>query len=340
MIDRLSRLLFIHEHSVNRSRTLLLPTAEYNNVAITGDNIVVWNTLCEGSTPISTWDSRSKTLKHFRCQKTHPDFAVVRHADETILLLGVSSLRASGSVVAKQYDPHGNLDSSQGISCPDHPLLNTYISRNEFSKVLFSDLNPSITFPDYRFTPSNQKLTNANFDFNAATCTLTCSTRRSQLPVADFDKQGVKRLRLNGFTVHSQNVFSIAYKNCSLPNPHGIRLGWFNHEQDYFIDGEHESYCWQGARTLTYNTSELHNINLAICGQPDNRGRSRYLKLWKWFGDERFLVKCFDNRFEVYCFDKTFPLAMQCDSYRKERDRRATERSNQRKEKADRIAQR
>jgi hypothetical protein len=110
---------------------------------------------------------------------------VVRHADETILVSGISSLRAFKSVIAEQYDSHGNLGSSQRIDCPSHPFVNAYRSRNEFSKILCSDSNPSITAVNYRFSSANQRPTNANFHYHTATRTLTSSTRRCRISLTN-----------------------------------------------------------------------------------------------------------------------------------------------------------
>jgi hypothetical protein len=132
-------------------------------VAIRGDNIVVWSTLSEDFTPLSVWDSTSKTLEHFRSQKSYQDFTVVRYADETILLSGISTVRASEPVATKHYDSKETLESSQSISCPDHPLLHTWESPNEFSGVLFSSgVDGSVTLPHYRFSVPKQKFTNVS----------------------------------------------------------------------------------------------------------------------------------------------------------------------------------
>lgn len=57
----------------------------------------------------------------------------------------------------------------------------------------------------------------------------------------------------------------------------------------------------------------------------------------KCFGDEIFLVKCFQDGAEVYCFDKEFSFPEDCALYRKERDRRALERSHERRRMTDKI---
>jgi hypothetical protein len=151
----LDRLLFIYELVKYRARRLLLPTSDYDNGAIRGDKIVAWSASSESITPLSLWDSTSKTLEHFRGQKSYNDFTVTRHADESILLSGIGSLRASGSIKAKHYDRDGTLSSSQSVTCPKHPILNTYHSRNEFSRLYqrAKSANPSrsqaIDFPEH-----------------------------------------------------------------------------------------------------------------------------------------------------------------------------------------------
>jgi hypothetical protein len=82
---------------------------------------------------------------------------MVRYADETILLSGISAVRVSGSVMAKHYDSKGPLESPQSISCPDHPLLHTWESPNECSGVLFSSgVEDSITLPTTDFLCQNR----------------------------------------------------------------------------------------------------------------------------------------------------------------------------------------
>jgi len=277
------------------------------------------------------WDSRSRTSKHFCSQQSYQDFTAVRHADDTILISGVSSLRTSRCITTKHYNSQGTLVSSQSISPPNHPF-NTYKLRNEFSKFLLSDTSDdSIAFAHYRFSCTKQKMTNANVEYNATTRALTCSSRRSQLPIPDIDsKDKVKYLRLHGCTIHLQDVISIAYKEGSLPKTQGgvgfcFDLGAF--------------YSWQDAQTLTYTGAEIDSIIMAIWGEPDHEERYRPRKPVNCFSDDTFLVKCFEDSFEVYCFDKDLSLATSCESYRKERDRRAKERSKQRKSKARRIAQ-
>jgi hypothetical protein len=149
-----------------------------------------------------------------------------------------------------------------------------------------------------------------------------------------------EHIRLHGFTIHSQNVFSIAYKNSSIPNPAPLLNGAHWIERDYFNDKKHEFYYWQDEKPFTHAKSELCSINLAIYGQPDYRERHRYENLIKCLGNERFLVKYITDRFEVYCFDKYFSLAAESKAYREERDRRAAERSKKRQQRADEIAQR
>src|SRR5947209_8234150 len=68
IIDQLLRLLFIYELVSERKRELLPPTSDYDSVAIRGDKVVLWSMSSDELTSISTWDSTSKTLKHFRSQ--------------------------------------------------------------------------------------------------------------------------------------------------------------------------------------------------------------------------------------------------------------------------------
>jgi hypothetical protein len=145
--------------------------------------MVAWSASSESFTPLSLWDSTSRTLKHFRSQKSYNDFTVTRHADENILLSSIGSLRASGSITAKHYDRDGTLSSSQSVTCPKHPMLNTYHSRNEYSKLLPASKNSeSVSLASYRFSRTQQKMRNANFEYNTRTRTLTSSHRRGQLP--------------------------------------------------------------------------------------------------------------------------------------------------------------
>jgi hypothetical protein len=163
MVDWLYRLLLIYDLRNDRTCRLLLPTVDYNQVAIRGDKIVVWSTLSEDFTPLFVWDSTSKTLKHLRSQKPYEDFTVVRYADEPFLLSGISTIMASESVAAKYYDSKWTLESSHSIFCPEHPLLHTWESPNEFSGVLFSSrIDDSTTPPHYRFSVPKQKFTNVN----------------------------------------------------------------------------------------------------------------------------------------------------------------------------------
>jgi len=148
-------------------------------------------------------------------------------------------------------------------------------------------------------------------------------------------KNDLQRHRLHGFTIHSQNVFSIAWKRSSTPND----IPWFCHGsgRESFDEAEHEFYEWQGEKPLTHNTSEFCSINLAIYDQAKYWEQERYARLWKCCGDERFLIKLFDDRFEVYCFDEDFHMKRENKAYRTERDRRAAERSKKRQQEAEKI---
>jgi hypothetical protein len=84
---------------------------------------------------------------------------------------------------------------------------------------------------------------------------------------------------------------------------------------------------------------EIDSINEAIDDKPEHWKLNQYQTLWRCFGDDNFLVRCFTDSVELYCFEKDFSPFKECQLYRKERDRRATERSNQRRRIADWGAQ-
>jgi hypothetical protein len=118
--------------------------------------------------------------------------------------------------------------------------------------------------------------------------------------------------------------------------------GWLTDGQGgavHHVENPHDFYRWKDAHTLTVARSEISSINVAISNDPEYKERSPYRKVLKCFGDEMFLVKCVDDGIEVYCFDKDYPLAKECKSYRRERDRRAEERTVDRKRRAERAAQ-
>jgi hypothetical protein len=187
--------------------------SEYDKIAITEDRIVVWSTSCEDFTPLSIWDSTGKTLRHFRCPRTYEDFAVLRHADQVILMSGISSLRTSKSVNVKDYNSDGKLDASLEMPCPRHEYVGTYKATHEFSMPLSSESSPSITFANYRFSSGSQTITSANFNYHPAARTLTTTVLRSPFPQTSVEvRNDLQHRRLHGFTIHTQNVFSIAWK--------------------------------------------------------------------------------------------------------------------------------
>jgi hypothetical protein len=306
-------------------------------MAITEDRIVVWSTSCEDFTPLSIWDSSSRTLKHFQSRRICDDFAVLRHADRVLLMSGINSVRLSKSIITKQYDSDGKLDSSLDIPCPQHEYIGSYKASDKYCRVISSDSNPSITFASYRYSLASRRLVSTNFQYHTATRTLTSSIRRCPLPrTSDDVKKGISHHRINGFTIHSQNVCSIAWKRSSKPRD----TTWFNSaERESFDNPEHEFYDWRGEKPLTHGTSELCSINLAINEQTQYWERQRYQKLWKCCGDERFLVKLFNDSCEVYCFDKDFHMKGENKAYRAERDWRAAKRSKMRQHKAEKIEQ-
>ena len=318
------------------TRKLLLPKSNYDNMSIRENRIVVWSTSSDGFTPISTWDSSSKALKHFRSQRSYQDFTVVRHADETVLLSGVQTLRTSQSMITKHYDYDGILQSSQNTPFTQCTMHETWRPSNECSKILLSNtIVESMTFAHYRFSETRQTIKNVNFEYNAATRTLTSSTRRSVLPGDSENSESKPRsYRLSGLTIHSKDVFSIAGKDCLLPT--------YTDQRSHYVDDLHDFYCWQGAKTFTAATSDFEKINWDIRGR-DEAHRLRDDEYGDavciCFGDETFLVKCYQKVVEFYCFDKDLPSPGECPLYRQERERRVTARSEWRQHRAKTIAQ-
>jgi hypothetical protein len=335
-VDSLFRLLFIFDHSKMRSRSLLLPTSDYDKIAITEDRIVVWSTWCQDFTPLSIWDSTWKTLQHFRCPRTYKDFAVLRHADQVILMSGISSLRSSKSVIVRDSDSDGKLDASLEMPCPRHVYLGTYEAANEFSRPLSSESSPSTTFANYRFSSAGGRITSANFHYHPTTRSLTTRIRRSPFPrTSEEVRKDLQPCQLHGFTIHTQNVFSIAWEKSSIIK----KTEWHDRgpRRENYHEVEHDFYDWRGELLLTHGTSELSSINCAIYEHDKNWEWQRYAKLWKCCGVERFLVKLFDNRFEVYCFDKDFCMPRTDKAYRAERERRAAARSKKRQRQARKL---
>jgi hypothetical protein len=303
-------------------------------VAVEGDSVVAWRAMGDESAHISTWDMTSRNLVHFRSRKSFKDFTVVRHLDQTILLSGVSSLRASGSVTAEQYDSEGQLLSSRTVHCAEDPLRKSCKASTEFSKALFAYHNGiTIILANYRLSCTHQSIINTNFEYNVESRILTSPNRYPRFPVTEHDtKDNVKYQRFYGSVAHSPDVLSVAYKQ-----------GWYPSSNkgdpiDYY-DDRHSFYCWQDDGRLSLAPSEIREVNDAVYDTSVQKERFRYSELKKCFGDETFLVRCYERGIEVYCFDKNHPLANECTSYRRERDRRAKERRKLRKEAAKKLLQ-
>jgi hypothetical protein len=277
-------------------------------------------------------------VKHFHSLHPYEDFVVIPHADETISISGLATVRESESIEVQRFGSEGTLVLSDSAPCPHHPMRRTRRSPNEFSKVLVpAGSDEPVGVAHYRLSVSKQAVYCVIVELKAATCSMMMmfSRLRSRLPVSDQESKDQVRYReLNGFTIHSHEVFSIAYKCGYLPNLLDRASG-----ASPFVDEKHEFYYWQDKRTLTRGPSEITSINLAVDGQPDDMEGYRNEGLWKCFGDETFLVKCYKNGIEIYCFDKDFASPVEYHLYRKERDQRAEKRSEGRMRYADQVKQ-